>query len=92
MDKKKSDFWLPNPRFPAGYREKVKELAAERGLSAASLIVRLVLERIDADIEWPVSWGPRSCGHPPSAPTRIRRSGARVCWCGASITKPEVAL
>lgn len=85
-------FWLPNPRFPAGYREKVERLAQQRGSSVNSLIVNVVLEHVDATLDAdspPVKthrWK-RICGHQPSAPTRVLSSGARVCWCGAVVTK-----
>jgi len=82
------EFWLPNPRFPAGYKDRVESLAAQRGSSVGALIVSVVLEHVDAsqDPDTPVGAEfDRTCGHPVSAPTRLRSSGARVCWCGAAV-------
>lgn len=85
-------FWMPNPRFPAGYREKVESLAAARGQSVGSLIVNIVLEHVDATLDHDappngaLKWE-RVCGHPSSAPTRALNSGKRVCWCGAAVVR-----
>lgn len=88
-------YWLPNPRFPAGYREKVESLAAARGQSVGSMIVNVVLEHVDAALDHDappngqaLKWE-RACVHPVAAPTRLLASGARVCWCGAVVEGQE---
>jgi hypothetical protein len=83
-------WWLPNPRFPEEYKDKLEALAFQRGCSVGSLIVNVVLEHVDASFtEDGYVVGalfPRTCTHPQDAPTRVRRSGVRVCWCGAAVT------